>query len=50
MLAQAEPALKKSFFQARAKFEVFLFTFELICMLLEGYLKIITLRGFFWDF
>jgi hypothetical protein len=27
-----------------------MFTFELICMLLEGYLKIITLRGFFWDF
>jgi hypothetical protein len=29
---------------------VFLFTFELICMLLEGYLKIITLRGFFGIF
>jgi hypothetical protein len=27
-----------------------MFTFELICMLLEGYLKIITLRGFFGIF
>jgi hypothetical protein len=24
-----------------------MFTFELICMLLEGYLKIFTLSGFF---
>jgi hypothetical protein len=29
---------------------VFMFTFELISMLLEGYLKIITLRGVFWHF
>jgi hypothetical protein len=27
-----------------------MFTFELICMLLEGYLKIITLHGFFGIF
>jgi hypothetical protein len=27
-----------------------MFTFELICMLLEGYLKIILFVGFFWDF
>jgi hypothetical protein len=27
-----------------------MFTFELICMLLEGYLKIFTLSGFFGDF
>ncbi len=51
MLAQAEPALKFFFFfELGQKFNVFLFTFELICMLLEGYLKIITLRGFFGDF
>ncbi len=47
MLAQAEPAQKKNFFLKLGQtFKVFLFTFELICMLLEGYLKIITLRGF----
>ncbi len=50
VLAQAQPALKKLFFKLGQKFYVFLFTFELICMLLEGYLKIITLRGFFGDF
>ena len=27
-----------------------MFTFELICMLLEGYLKILTLSVFFWLF
>ncbi len=27
-----------------------MFTFELICMLLEGYLKIFTRSGFFRDF
>ncbi len=27
-----------------------MFTFELICMLLEGYLKIFTLSGFLWFF
>jgi hypothetical protein len=27
-----------------------MFTFELIFMLLEGYLKICTLSGFFWLF
>jgi hypothetical protein len=27
-----------------------MFTFELICMLLEGYLKIFTLSDFFWVF
>jgi hypothetical protein len=27
-----------------------MFTFELICMLLEGYLKIFTLSGFFGVF
>ncbi len=27
-----------------------MFTFELICMLLDGYLKIFTLSGFFGDF
>jgi hypothetical protein len=50
VLAQAEPALKIFFFKMGQKFEVFLFTFELICMLLKGYLKIITLRGFFGIF
>ncbi len=29
---------------------MFMFTFELICMLLEGYLKIFTLSGFFGVF
>ena len=50
VLAQAECALKNFFFKLGQKYLVLMFTFELICMLLEGYLKIITLRGFFWDF
>ncbi len=47
MLAQAECALKNFFlFKLGQKFEVFMFTFELICMLLEGYLKIFSLSVF----
>jgi hypothetical protein len=50
VLAQAEPAQKKFFFKLGQKFLVFVFTFELICMLLEGYLKIFTLVDFFGVF
>jgi hypothetical protein len=51
VLAQAQPALKKNFFvKLGQKFQVFMFTFELICMLLEGYFKIFTLSGFFLAF
>jgi hypothetical protein len=46
VLAQAECAQKKFFFKLGQKFQVFMFTFELICMLLEGYLKFFTLSGF----
>ena len=46
MLAQAECALKKKCLKLGQNIVVFMFTFEL-CMLLEGFLKIITLRGFF---
>ena len=46
MLAQAECALKNFFFKLGQKYLVLMFTFELICMLLEGYLKIFTLSGF----
>ena len=38
---------KKKFFKLGQIFLVFMLTFELICMLLEGYLKIFTLSGFF---
>ena len=38
---------KKFFsFKLGQKYSVLMFTFELICMLLEGYLKIFTLSGF----
>jgi hypothetical protein len=47
VLAQAECALKKIFFKLGQKIKVFMFTFELICMLLEECLKILTLSGFF---
>ncbi len=50
VLAQAECALKNFFFKLGQKFEVFMFTSELTCMLLEGYLKIFTLSGFLWVF
>jgi hypothetical protein len=40
-------AKKKKFFKLGQKILVFMFTFELICMLLEGLLKIFTLIGFF---
>ncbi len=46
MLEQAEPALKKKKFKLGQKVLVFMFTFELICMLQEGYLKIFTVREF----
>jgi hypothetical protein len=35
---------------AHTEFALFMFTFELICMLIEGYLKIFTLSGFFLGF
>jgi hypothetical protein len=38
------------FFKLAQQFYVFMFTFELICMLLEGYLKIFTLSVFFGFF
>ncbi len=39
---------KNFFFKLVQKILVFMFTFELICMLLEGYIKFFTLSGFFW--
>ncbi len=50
MFAHTEPALKKKIFKLGQKYFVLMFTFELICMLLEGYLKIFTLSGFFLGF
>jgi hypothetical protein len=35
------------FFKLGQKYKVLMFTFELICMLLEGYLKIFTLSSFY---
>jgi hypothetical protein len=50
VLAQAEPALKKFFFQARAKILSVYVYISTHLHAIEGYLKIIALRGLFWDF